>query len=524
MVRVSRFFTCGAGVLLLLFLSVPLHANQLKVDTRTLRMNDLGSVTVTLEGGFAEVEAVSPPLHNLALVGEPWVSTEFAWINGVVSRRKVFRFRVRPIAAGRAQVGPMTIVSSDGTRQVLPLVVIEVVPDRVLGSNDAEAVLGDLRTSGRDPVFVVSEVDKRNVFAGEPVRITWYLYNGVNVQQWQIVSVPELKDFWTEEIPVRNEPPERVVVGGEEIQRVPIRRVEVYPLRSGQLKIGGMAVEAAVMRPFRGAFWRGFEGEMVETSFTSAPILIDAQPVPPGPPVDAVGELVLVCEAPTQRNAGPVVVNVTLGGKGNLRAAAVPRFAETVAGDVQVEGGQVSASREEGSVTMTRRWRYLIFPAREGLLYVPPLTLRTFDPAAGQRKDLRCEPATIEAAAAAPHVPEEPSEDRRRPARNLARVLPWIGAGLLGLVLAAVIGRRAMRELGIRRAARAILDGKSPAEIRAILDLRFDPAILGEASDRGDAYRALRSLLDAADRGRDVAADSEDEIARRLRELLRIVR
>jgi hypothetical protein len=41
-----------------------------------------------------------------------------------------------------------------------------------------------------------------------------------------------------------------------------------------------------------------------------------------------------------------------------------------------------------------------------------------------------------------------------------------------------------------------------------------------EQSDRGDAYRALRSLLDAAERDRDIAVDAEDEIARRVREVL----
>ena len=48
------------------------YANQLTVDARTLRMNDMATVTLSLEGSFAEVEAASPPLENLAIVGEPW--------------------------------------------------------------------------------------------------------------------------------------------------------------------------------------------------------------------------------------------------------------------------------------------------------------------------------------------------------------------------------------------------------------------------------------------------------------------
>jgi hypothetical protein len=44
---------------------------------------------------------------------------------------------------------------------------------------------------------------------------------------------------------------------------------------------------------------------------------------------------------------------------------------------------------------------------------------------------------------------------------------------------------------------------------------------LNEASDRGDAWRALRSLLDAAERERDVAVDAGDELSRRVRDVLR---
>jgi BatD DUF11 like domain len=508
-----------AVLIVALLLAASARANQLSVDARTMRMNDLATVTIVLEGSYAEVEAVSPPLENLAIVGEPWVSTEFAWINGAVNRRKVFRYRVRPIAAGEAKVGPMEIRNDEGGRELLQQILLTVTPDHVFGSNDAESLLRDLGARGRDPVFVLSEVDKTGVYAGEPVRITWYLYNGVNVQQWQVVSVPKLQDFWTEEVPVRNEQPERVFVGEHLIQRLPIRRVVLYPLRSGALRIGGMTVEATVMRRYRTGVFAGFEGELVETSFTSAPIVIESKPLPPGAPVDMVGDSMLTCSAPAQRNAGPVVVQVTLTGEGNLRGVAAPRFAEAVKGDVQMEGGEVATSREEGSVAMSRRWRYLVFPAREGLLYLPPLTLQAFVPKTGQRKELRCEAATIEARAVAVPVADTPRANEAP--RDPRRFLPWALGGAAVLLFFGLLFPRLRRELAVRRNVRDIVEGKTPAEIRAAVDARVDPKLIGEQSDRGDAYRALRSMLDAAERERDIAIDAEAEIARRVRELLR---
>ena len=495
--------------------------NQLTVDARTLRMNDMATVTVSLEGSFAEVEAVSPPLENLSIVGEPWVSSEFAWVNGQVTRRKVFRFRIRPIAPGRASVGPMSVHGDGAAQQILAPVVLEVIPDRAFGSNDAESLLRDLSASARDPVFVISEVDETEVFAGEPVRITWFLYNAVNVQQWQVVSVPKLQDFWTEEVPVRNEIAERVYVGDVIMQRVPIRRVVLYPLRSGPLKVDGLTVEAALMRRYRTGVFAGFEGELVETSFTSAPINIAAKPLPPGPPVDVIGDVILQCESPRQSNAGPVVVRVTLGGEANLRGTPPPRFSERIGADVQIEGGEVMASREAGSATMTRQWRFLLFPAREGLLYVPPMTLRSFVPSAGQRKDLRCEAATIEAVAATVRG-GPPSAQTTGSVRDPMRALPWVGGGMLAMLLAGLGVPRLLRGMKIRRDAHELVEGRTAAEIRMAIDARVSPELMNESTDRGDAYRALRSLLDAAERERDIAVDAESEIVRRVRELLSI--
>src|SRR6185436_3263933 len=56
-------------------------ANDLSIDRQTVTTNDLVTITVSLEGPFAVADSVNVPLENLALVGEPWVSSEFSWIN-----------------------------------------------------------------------------------------------------------------------------------------------------------------------------------------------------------------------------------------------------------------------------------------------------------------------------------------------------------------------------------------------------------------------------------------------------------
>lgn len=376
-------------------------------------------------------------------------------------------------------------------------------------------MLRELTATGREPMFVVAEIEKTSVYVGEPVVMTWWLYNAAAIQQWQIVSVPKLDDFWTEERP-KSEQPERVYVGDVMVQRLPIRRATLFPLRSGSLRIGGMSVEAAVMRYVRRGPFSTYNGELIESSFTSAPILLDVKPIPPGPPVDAVGDLTLTCESPMQRKNGPVVVRVSLTGLGNVRAASAPRFERPVDGTLQVEGGEVTVSREEHVFGMTRQWRYLIFPATSAPMEIPPLSLRVFDPKAAQRKELRCSGSFINAIIAAAPAGATPTAPPPPP----RAVWPFVGGALFLAGSLALMLPRLRRELTLRRTVRQIVEGATPAEIRARMEERMH-VDLREQTDRGDAWRALRSLLDAAERERDIAVDAEGEIARRVREVLR---
>jgi BatD DUF11 like domain len=509
---------------LLWFVSAAAFANDLNVDRRTVTTNDLVTITVSLEGPFAVRDSVSVPLENLTLVGEPWVSSEFSWINGEVVRRKVFRYRARPIAAGPASAGPLTL-QAEGQRATLPQMTLQVIPERTSGTNEPELVLDELIATGRDPFFVTARTDKQTVYVGEQIVVTWTLYNAANLQQLQMTSVPKLPDFWAEEIDVRRMSPQQELMRGMVLHRTPMRRVALFPLRTGRFRIGGITLDATVMRFNRSGSFRMFEGNLVEVSTTSAPVAIDVQPIPPGPPVDAVGELTLDGHAKPQLRNGPLVVEVTLAGRGNVRAAPPPRFAQRVPGDVQIESDPVVVEQEEHGITMSRKWRYLIFPSATGTLTLPPLTMRIFDPTLGQRRDLSVVIPPIEATVA--EVPsanaEAPAAVQREAVKR--RAMPWVTGGILAVLFVAFAGPRVKREALLRRNVREIVAG-TPSEIRERIDQRVDDpaALLAEKSERGDAYRALRSMLSAAEGARDIAADADDEIERRVRDVLRALK
>jgi hypothetical protein len=500
-------------IVALLFTATVAFANNLTVDRRTIRIDESVTIIVTLEDVFANLDTVNVPLRNLQMDGPPSVSTEFAWINGTTSRRKTLRYSAHPLAPGAALVGPIVINGGGGQRDTLAAMAIEVVPDEAAQSNDPLTILHALVTSNREPFFLVTDVDKTSCYAGEELIVTWYLYNGATVQRWQVDRVPKLEDFWTEEIDVRNEPPQQVIVGTSVLEKVPVRRVALFPLHSGTLQLGSTAIEAEILRRMDDSPFGLFEGSMIDVRTSSAPISIDVKPLPPEATNDIVGDVDLECGAATQANGGPVTLTVGLSGRANLRAAPAPHFERPVDGDVEVQPLAVDANKTRDGVSMSRKWRFVIFPAHSGTLALPAIGAEAFSPANAQRMHLRCEATSLAVQQAA----RPSAAGRAQPAEMRRDWRPWAAAAVLLVILILIVLPWIRRAAATRRDVREIVNGGLATFLaRKRID---ETTLANEVSDRGDAYRALLSLLDA----RIPPEEAEGELERRARDLVESV-
>jgi hypothetical protein len=521
--KMQNGWRCRALVVFLHFAFCILHssaarADELSVDRTTLNTDDTLTIVVSLEGPFAGVDSVNVPLQNLKLVAAPSTSSQIAWINGVFTQRKVFRFLARPEGAGAALVGPLTIEGEGGRRETLAPVAVQVLPDVTAGTNDPLQILHELLSTRRDPFLVVAQADRTSVYAGEELVVTWTLYNAATVQAWDIGEIPKLEDFWTEELDVRNEQPQQVQVGPYTVQKLAIRRVALFPLRAGTLAVGPLELRGSIMKRTETNPFGIFEGSVIDVTRHSAPIAIEVRPLPPGPPVDAVGEVAMNCGRPRQANGGPVAIDVALSGRANLRAATPPRWGGSLDGSVQVEEGKLTVTRTTESASMTRRWKLLVFPAHAGTFTLPPLVATIFSPVSG-RHQLRCAAVTLNVTQSDP----QPAFGTPLPASRGAG-LSWQRSAI-AIAAIAILGVITLFALPKLRRTRAIASqarviASSPNIHEAILHLLEqkgldERSLLREDTDRGDTYRSLHSLLQ---RG-----ETEDEIEFRLRDFLQFL-
>lgn len=503
--------------------------NELTVEPRSVPADESVRITLVLRDSFASIDSVELPLENLEVKGPPSTSVEVAFVNGVTSRKKTLTWWAAPKAEGAARVGPLVLVASGNARDELPAVEIAVVPQPVIDPANPALAFDQLDVSGRDQVLLTVDIPKTEVWQGEGIDVTWYLYTAVSIRRYAISVNPKLDGFWVEEEPLENAVPEEVIVGGIAIQRVAIRRATLFPLRAGALEIPPMEAGIEVIRRMSDSFgsFGMLEGQVVDVKRKAAATRIMVRPLPGV--VDAVGAFTMGATAPELSPSGTVAFDVTVRGVGSLRSTKSPRWIAPVDADVEIEELD-SEIASRGPLTMTRRWRYVLFPRVAGRLAVPGLTLRAFDPSRGEEYSISATGAevVVKRAAAKPGGRETESPSRNNEASGRLAVAAAGAALVCCTLLAAWLLRGKGHDK--RELARLMSCAEMPHELRrALAHLatshgRDSHVLFAEVGELGDAWRSVHSFADLVEKEPGSVGDTRRELRKRAVRLLRLLR
>jgi hypothetical protein len=382
-------------------------------------------------------------------------------------------------------------------------------------------------------VFLRFRTSANEVWVGEQVIVDLVIFAdpGASLRADDLAPPPSPDGFWREVI---EDNPRLRQLGKTQVagrtHRAFLRwRVALFPLSAADLEL------EPVTSIFRtgAAFGRGRRLRR-----SSRPLTVDVKPLPEAGRPDGfqpgnVGQYELtasVDQASIDAKQG-VLLTLRLEGRGNIRNATLPEvqgledfraFPPTRSEKVEVSGGEVRGWKEA---------EYLLTPRRTGRLEIPSFGVWTFDPAAGAyarrstdaipiavRGEVAPEAATPPAAAPAPAPSSPPRDDDAATWRPVlpepslepapppwrrawffpALGVPWVAAGLVGLMRSAR-RRRAPRSTFDARAAKrrvteALASGAADAAWAAYGDAlrnaiadRYGPALANAAPDEIEA-------------------------------------
>lgn len=340
-----------------------------------------------------------PPFEGFKVVMGPSQSISSSWINGKRSFSKSYSYILVPTARGRFTIKQATIEISGETYKTLPKTV--EVTAAVDKPNDQKTV-DDVAD---ESLHLVAEVSKGNPYLNEAVTVIYKLYvsPNISVTNYRPLDNPKYNNFWSQDIPVTKHTAQNGTYQGKPYRYVVLKRVVLYPQKSGKLEIEPLSLEIFVDVPTnRRDFFGGRIYTQASKTVSAGRRTLNVKSLPEaGKPANfggAVGDFEFkVSTSKKELNASESLqARVEVSGKGNLKLFQLPEPELPSALEVYEpeydEKVRTVSSGMEGKVANN----YTIVPSFRGKYPIPSISFSYFNPKTAKYVTLNSEEINIE--------------------------------------------------------------------------------------------------------------------------------
>ncbi len=369
------------------------------VNNTTVGKDDRFQVTFTFQGtDINGLKNFSPPnFDNFLVLSGPNESTSMQIINGSVSASKSMSFYVQPRAVGSFTIGSASIVYNDKTYKTEPIN-IKVIKGSAKPNNNGNQSNSPQVTNEEiaKNLFVRAVADKRNVYQGEQVTVTYKLYTRLNIaSQMSISKLPQYQGFWSEELETSNNISFNTeVYEGKQFRVGTLKRVALFPTQTGELSVTPFELSVPVQiqrRKNRNNFFDDFfndpfnAGQTINYNAKSNTIKVNVRPLPQQNKPDnfngAVGSFTLTSSldnTKTKTNE-PINLKINVSGTGNIQLLDLPEV-KLPSGMEKYEPKTSEKINRQGKISGKKSFEYLLIPRTAGVKEIPSLKFSYFDP------------------------------------------------------------------------------------------------------------------------------------------------
>ncbi|MEM8558482.1 MAG: BatD family protein [Bacteroidota bacterium] len=405
---------------------------------------------IEVRGDLTSVGQIDPPgTQGLTLtLPTPQQSYQYQNINGRVDHVLTLTWIYRPLRVGQATIESAQ-VPVGGRRYTTDPVTVEIVPQaqRPPPANFHGATSSQHgRTQSDEPpeaatndLFVRATPREARAYVGEQVVVDYVLtYDPVTVQprDSQILGPWDAEGFWREDldVPQRETLPRQVQGSERDLRAVTVKRVALFPARSGTLTVEPVAFEIGALRgkPRQGLLRSPFFSRSRSEEVASDPVVVDVRPLPDGAPASfngAVGAFTMGIAFDDRAirdgiDVGePVEMEVEIRGTGNVATLAAPAWTPPDGVAAYPPDARESLDRRRVPLEGRKTFTYTLVPQRGGRLLLPSVTWTYFDPALERYQTLTSDPVPLDVNGPAGQIPEAAVADAA-PEAALPDLLP----------------------------------------------------------------------------------------------------
>lgn len=324
----------------------------------------------------------APSFSGFTIVGGPNQAVSNSWINGKRTYSKTYSFFLEPTARGKFTIGQAEITVDGEIYKTSPIQVeVTAAVDSPTDGNNMDFVASE-------NLHLVAEISHTNPFLNEAITVVYKLYVSprVSVSNWREMDSPVYRDFWSQNIDIKQLKIESGEYEGEPYRFVVLRKTILYPQKTGELIIEPLTLSVSVDVPSeRRDIFGGRLYTTVDKTVAAGKKTINVKPLPDaGKPADftgAVGKFDFkVIPGNTELAATESMnVKVQVTGNGNLKLFELPKL-EVPASIEKYEPERTENVRTDLNGTQgTLTDNYTLVPTRQGEFTIPALTFSYFD-------------------------------------------------------------------------------------------------------------------------------------------------
>ncbi len=365
------------------------------VDRTTVGQYDRFQVYFTFNGeNVNSVANFRPPAFTgFRVLSGPNQSTSMQIINGKVSGSLTFSYILQPINIGEFTITQASVDYDGKSYKTNPL---KIKVEKGTPQQQKESTGGYTEEELAKNVFIVAETNKSHVLLGEQVNVTYKLYTKLNIASPQITKLPQYEGFWAEEMePTQNISFEIGMYKGERFRVATIKRVALFPTKTGSLKVSPFQLNVPVIVKkkktgndiFDEFFNDSFFGrsETIQYEARSNTLKIDVDPLPssnvPASFNGAVGNFNFKVELDKNRAVTneSLTLRMTVSGSGNIKLLKLPEL-KLPAGIEKYEPKTYDNVNKGSVISGQKIVEYLIVPRTPGEKEIPSIEFSYFNP------------------------------------------------------------------------------------------------------------------------------------------------
>ena len=340
-----------------------------------------------------------PDFAGFKVLMGPSQSISSSWLNGVRSYSKTYSYTLAPTARGKFKIRQATI---DIEGQTYKSLAKEIVVTAAVDKPNDQLSVDDIADEN---LHLIAEVSKTTPYLNEAISVVYKLYvsPSINVSNFRLLDNPKYNNFWSQEMPFSKYNIQNGSFQGKPYRYVVLKRVVLYPQKSGKLEIEPLSLDVSLEVPTNK---RDFFGGRIYTeankTVSAGKRTIQVKPLPAeGKPANfsgAVGDFEFgVSTSKTSLNATESLqARVEVSGKGNLKLFQLPEPSLPSALEVYDpefdQNVRTTLSGMQGKVSNN----YTIVPTFRGKYPIPGISFSYFNPKTHKYNTLNSEEIMID--------------------------------------------------------------------------------------------------------------------------------